>query len=443
MNNASNNIDLNQFDKIEDIIYLDEPILTHLIKNNKNYLQYLVDSLDNSDIYLLIETEEIHIYEYLTGQLSLKKLISNNKNYIFLIEQDFNGNVINTEITQSHLIPENYFPTENSFLNYEPTTDSYYYNFIKDQESKAYLNYLRTEAFYIKLSPKNKRYSDTIGFIELVNELLKNISFSYKSFLKADFFESFKELYVEKSTLNTIFRKIEADLDYRMVDLDYGSFEIGLAVDKIMKESIENLKIRKWATEIGFKYKNTVLDDEFDDQDIENIVNKYSIEDRKRIFEPIFKISENSNFTFKIKDSKENKYSNIMIGNKSKINKILPKRFEEEGLSKSKEYEIIQITTIKEKDKPRKSIKIGENSLFESSDAKNVMIRSKDFKNFGFEVDENIEIPLNISTDKGQIIFDAIYKDEEFRKVLDSGKFDEGMKKIISSIYEFMLNQPE
>ena len=59
MTNQNKNIhfNLNQFRKIEDIIYLDEPILTHLIKNNKHFLLYLVDTLEIKDVFLLFELE--------------------------------------------------------------------------------------------------------------------------------------------------------------------------------------------------------------------------------------------------------------------------------------------------------------------------------------------------------------------------------------------------
>ena len=44
--------DLTKFEKIDDIIYFDEPILSHLRLNEKDYFLYLVDSLEKSDIFL-------------------------------------------------------------------------------------------------------------------------------------------------------------------------------------------------------------------------------------------------------------------------------------------------------------------------------------------------------------------------------------------------------
>ncbi|OBQ51766.1 hypothetical protein JJL45_11510 [Tamlana sp. s12] len=445
MTNQNKNIsfDLNQFQKIEDIIFLDEPILTHLIKNNKHFLQYLVDTSENKDTYLLLELEEQAIFDYLTKLVTLRQIISTNQNFIYRIEQDFNGNILNAEITQSSALPENYLPTEDSYLNYEPSSQSYYYNFIKEFESQSYLRSLREQAFYIKLAPTNSKYSDTIGFNELVSELLKNISTSFKSFLKADFFESFKERQTDEKKLNASFNRLSNDLDYRMVDLDFGSFEIGLAVDKVMKQSIENKEIRDWAIDVGYKYRNIVLDDDYDEETVSTIISNYSQEDRKKIFEPIFKITENSNFDFKVKNSKSKEYSKINIKDKSKIDRIVPPKIDVPEEVKSKEYEIIQVTTIKEKDKVRKSIRLDENTLFESSNAKQVILKKKDFEKFDYSLDFDVEIPLDISTEKGQIVLRTEFDGIEFEKTLDSGKFDDGIKQIVSSIYEYIVNKSE
>ena len=441
--NKNTNFDLNQFQKIEDIIYLDEPILTHLMKNNKHFLMYLVDTIEDKDTYLLLELEEQTIFDYLTKQKTLRQIISTNQNFIYKIEQDFNGTVINSDITQNSYLPENYLPTEDSYLNYEPSSQSYYYNFIKEFEAQSYLRSLREQAFYIKLAPTSSKYSNTIGFNELVSELLKNISSSFKSFLKADFFESFKERQTDEKKLNASFNRLADDLDYRMVDLDFGSFEIGLAVDKVMKQSIENKEIRDWAIDVGYKYKNIVLDDDYDEETVSTIISNYSQEDRKKIFDPIFKITENSNFDLKVKNLKSNEYSKINIKDKSKIERIVPPKIEIPEDVKSKEYEIIQVTTIKEKDKVRKSIRLDENTLFESSSEKQVILKKKDFAKFDYVLDFDVEIPLDISTEKGQIVLRTEFEGIEFEKTLDSGKFEDGIKQIVSSIYEYIVNKSE
>lgn len=72
------NFDLSTFEKIENIIFYDEPILSHLMLNNINYFHYLVESMENSDRFLLFQVEEDFIYEYLLKSKSLKEIITSS-----------------------------------------------------------------------------------------------------------------------------------------------------------------------------------------------------------------------------------------------------------------------------------------------------------------------------------------------------------------------------
>jgi hypothetical protein len=442
MKNKTKNIafDFNQFEKIEDIIFLDEPILSHLKRNDKHFLFYLVDTIEESDIYLLFEINEELIFEYLTKRITLKKLILDNKNISYLIEQDFNGNITNIDITESQFIDENYLPHEDSLLEYDPSEKSYYYNFIKEFEAKSYLTSLRNKAFYVKFAPTNTKYSDTIGLNELASSLLSNLSLSFKNFLKADFFLEFKEHRTDKNKLSNTFNKLLPDLDFRMVDLKYGSFEVGLAVDSLMKGSIEDKEIKDWAIDVGYKYKKLVLDEDYDDKTVNNILESYDEKDRKKIFNPIFKITENPNFSLQIKDSNKSKYSTIRIKDKSVIEKIIPPISYLNEIEDNKEYEIFQVTTVRDKNNLSKVIKL-ENTLFNLTDKTEVILNNKNFEKYGYKLDLEISIPLNITTEKDSIILSAQYDNVDFNIVYHSDKIDDGIKKITSNIYEYILNR--
>lgn len=432
--------DFSKFKKIEDIIFLDEPILSHLKRNDKHFLFYLVDTIKDYDIYLLFEVNEESIFQYLTKRISLRKLILDNQNISYLIEQDFDGKITNIEITQSEFIDENYLPHEDSYLEYQPSEKSYYYNFIKEFESKSYLTSLRNKAFYIKFSPNDSKYSDTIGLNELANNLLSNLSSSFRSFLKADFFLEFKEQMTDKTKLSSTFKKLLPDLDFRMVDLKYGSFEVGLAVDSIMKGSIEDKEIKEWAMDVGYKYKNIVLDEDYDDKIVNKILQSYEVEDRKKIFNPIFKITENPNFSLKIKNSNRSKYSTIRIKDKSVIKKIIPPTIYIEDIEDSKEYEIFQVTTVRDKNNSSKTIKL-ENTLFNLTDKTEVVLNNQNFEKYGYKLDFDISIPLNITTKKDSIKLTAQFDEIDFEVVYHSDKIGDGIKKITSDIYEYILNR--
>jgi len=239
------------------------------------------------------------------------------------------------------------------------------------------------------------------------------------------------------------FNKVLPELDYRMVDLKCASFEVGLAVDKVMlKSSFENRQIKDWAINVGYKYKKIVLDENYNDKIVEVIINTYNEEDRKKIFEPIFKITENPNFKFQVKDHKSSKYSTIRIKDKSVIEKIIPSKIKIE-ISDNKEYEIIQIITVHEKSNKTRSIKLDENSLFDLTNTTEFSLKNKDFEKFGYNLDFPISLSLNISTDKDLIILSTQYEDIDFRATVDTGKFDDGIKKITTLIFEYISNKQE
>jgi hypothetical protein len=441
MKNKTKNIafDFNQFEKIEDIIFLDEPILSHLMRNDKHFLFYLVDTIEESDIYLLFEINEEIIFEYLTQRITLKKLILDNNNLSYLIEQDFNGNITDIRITESEFIDENYLPHEDSLLEYKPSETSYYYNSIKEFEAKSYLTSLRNKAFYVKFAPTNTKYSDTIGLNELASSLISNLSLSFRNFLKADFFLEFKEQRTDKNKLLNTFNKLLPDLDFRMVDLKYGSFEVGLAVDSLMKNSIEDEEVKVWAIDVGYKYKKLVLDEDYDDKTVNKILESYDEKDRKKIFNPIFKITENPNFNLQIKDSYKSKYSTIRIKDKSVIEKIIPPVIDIKESEDNKEYEIFQFTTVRDKNNLSKTIKL-ENTLFNSTDKTEVILSNKNFEKYGYKLDFEVSIPLNITTEKDSITFYAQFNNVDFKIIYHSDKIDDGIKKITSDIYEYILN---
>lgn len=434
-------IDLDKFEKIEDIIFLDEPILTHYKRNKKDFLLYLVDTIDELDIFLLLEVTEDIIYEYLMSGISLRNIIKQNENICYLVEQDYYGDICDIKVLQSDKIPETYLPYENSYLKYEPTNESYYYEFIHNYESKFYINSLRENAFYIKFSHNNKKYQDTIGFNELVNNLLSNVSMSFKNFLKSDFLLEFKYIHTDKTKLQKIYNKILPDLDFRMVDLNFGSFEVGLAIDKVMKGAIEDKKVKDWAINVGHKYKNLVLDKSYNDSTVKQILESYDEEERRKIFEPIFKITEDPNFNLQVKDNKKSKYSTINIIDKNTIERIVPSKKKDEELPESKEYEIIKVITVHEKTSKSKSIKLDDNTLFDSTDTTDFVLKNKDFEKFGYKIDTPINTILKISTEKDKIILSTTYNNIDFEAVIRSGKIDDGIKEITSAINDYIKTE--
>lgn len=433
--------DFSKFEKIEDIIYFDEPILTHLKLNEKDYFLYLVDSLEISDVFLLFQIDEDLIFEYLTKNISLRSIIQ-NANFVNIIEKDFNENIIDVNITMPVSLSEDYLPIVDSFIEFNPVENSYYYEKINEYKHKQYLLDLRKNSFYLKFSTNNKKYGDTIGFRELTNVMLKNVSQSYKNFVEIDFEKKFSKIIPIDSERNSIFRKVIDDTDLRMVDLKYGSFEIGLSVDTLMKTNIDFKEVKEWTDNVGNDFKKIVLDNEIDQDELDEILNKYTEEERNKIFEPIVKIVDNPDYDLKIRDNKEKKYHNLGLKKKDISSKIITKnKIVQEQISE-KNFELITVTTIRDKNSSKKTINL-EHTLFNAVQETEYKLTFQDFQKYGYinNIDKNIEIKLRIENKGNQIILLADYENQIINVNIDNDKIDEGIKKITEKVYEYIVNQ--
>lgn len=433
------NLDMTQFQRVEDIIFLDEPILTHLKQGGKDYFQYLVQSTTETDIYLIFEVDEMSIFEYLTGTKSLWQIIKENESFFYRIEEDFHGKVLNTEVLVENQLDPNYLPSKDSFLEYKPTTKSYYHSFIEELRAQAYLINLRKNAFYLKIKPNNTKYRDTIGFMELSGHLLGNISESYSSFVKADFYSQFKDSITDEKKLKKSFKSVKSEVDYRAVDFRFGSFEIGLAVDKVMKKNIQDKKLFNWAVEVGEKYNQLVLDEDYDQETVDKILEKYSPEERKKIFEPIFKITEDPNYILSKKGSGQKEYRAIKVRERDVVERIIPPVLTVPQVEEKKELKVMRITAVINSKDSKRSIKLDDNNtLFDALDSSDYILHKKDFQKYGYDLEQDIEVPLQISTEGETITLTAEYGGKNFKVV--STTMDDGMKKITSKICEYLLD---
>lgn len=430
--------DLSAFEKVEDIIYLDEPILSHLKLNEKDYFLYLVDSFEDYDVFLFFEIDADTILKYLTKSISLRDIIKSN-NILLILEQDYDGNVINAQSILCESLPEDYLPEANSFLEYEPLENSFYYEMINEYDRKLYLHDLRKNAFYLKFSTNDRKYGDTIGLRELTNTLLTNLSTSFKHFVTIDFEKKFNSIIPEDNKRNKILKSVFADTDLRMVDLNFGSFEIGLSTDKLMKSNIEFREVKEWADNVGDNYKKIVLDNDITNTELATILNNYTDEERNQIFEPVLRIVENKNYNLKVKDSLREKYSNLGLNNKEISSKIVTKIKKVDNIQQ-KHLELITVTTIIDKNSNKKTINL-DNTLFSSIESTEYLLGYSDFKKYGYNnVPNGIKITILIENNDTYIVLRANYNENAFEVRVDNDKIEEGIKKMVDKIYEYTIN---
>ncbi len=440
MNNNINPFKSDLFEFIEDIIVLDEPILSHYKKGDKDYLLYLVDKLHDLDKYLLLEIQEIQLYEYLTAKKSLYHIISSNPNFIFQMSINYKGELIDYDVIQSPQIKEEYLPVEDSFIELDVIEDSIYHKLLKKYNDFTYIQKLKKDAFYIKFNPKSSKYGHTVGFKELSEQLFRNIATAYSEYTKFDFFNTFNNKITKASKLKSIFNNLKDDLDFRVVDAQISSFEVGLAIDTTMKNSIEDPEFRKWAKKVGEDFKQDVLELDDNQENLDNLL-KFTPEQRKKIMNPIIEVFQNKNIDFQIKDNLKGKYKKIKMPNTEFIDKVLPK---ENILIEAmpEEYEIIHVTTLARKGIEPKSIRVDNNTLFTSTNNANIKITKADFEKHGYNIIENISVEVTISTERqGVVAFSAEFDNEKFKFTSTNDRLDDGLTEIIKKIYEYILNK--
>lgn len=431
-----------EFVHIEDIIVLDEPILSHYVRNEIDYFLYLVDKETNFDKYLLFHINSWTICEYFIGNMSLLEVINSVDDFIYILDINFDGELLEKDIANPKTINKNYLPNIDSKIFFKPLENSLYYKIIEEHKNKQYINELKKSAFYMKISPKTSKYGHTVGLKEMAETLFKKVSESYSAFTKADFTNKFERIYTELKEFKNKLSIVNNEIDFRLVDAGINSFEIGLAVDRQMKMTIEDKKLREWALKVGDDFKATILDVNYsDDRQVELILEKFSPEQRKKIFTPMFEIIENKNFEFQIKNNKRSKYKTIKIRDKFTLEKIVP--IENKAIEvKNNDLEIVQVTTLVEKGKNLKTLKIDQNTLFSSTDNTNIILKYDDFVNHGYEkVDSNIQIKVNILTNNGLVFFQTIFDNLPFEVNTNNSKLDDGISLIISKLYEYILNK--
>lgn len=426
---------LDGFERIDDIIFFDQPILTHLIKNGRDYFKYLIDSGDNYDLFLLLEIDKQSLIDYILGKIPLYSIIVNNKNIGTIFKEDFRGLIIDSYAINPNKMLDDYLPDEDSFLSIDYSFNSYYRELVDSYNQGLYLQELRSRAYYLKFEPTDPKYRNTIGFIELSNNLLDNVTSSFRSFAKADFQAQFKDIIGDYDKLNSTFGSLTKHIDPRVVDVSFNSFEIGIAADNVMKY-VGDKHLKEWAVEVVDKFKNIVLDVDINDKDAEKIISRYSYEDRKNIFNPLILIINNKNVNFKIKDNKKAVYKKYTMKKeiRAKIVPDLPKE-----IKVDKDLELVNFTAVIDKNAKTKKTRINpEKSLFSTMDNTTAYITNENFENQGFSLDEKINIPVRIESQRNYIKLSTEYQGKEFTNEIHSDDLNQALHSLVKQIATFL-----
>lgn len=425
--------------KIDDLIYYDMPILSRYIFQGKNYLYYHVDDENNLDTYLVFKVEEYELYKLISGNLSLKETIINVNDFVYIIDRDNSDKIVKTAYLHSTKISDEYLPDEDSIIKINFVDNCFYSSLIQKYQPKYYTERLRKKAFYLKISSKNEKYGDTISFDDMSSKIFPKITSAYKNYTKIDFFNKFKKTFTDKLNLEKIYNKISDEIEFRIVDLNYGSFEIGIATETLLPSSAENSSIKEWTKNIRENFKEDVLEIDLENkEDFEKITQKFDEEQRNKIFKPIIDLVNDKNITFSYKNNQESKFKQLNKPKENTIKRLIPQKAEEE--IKKLELELVQFTGVIEKGK---KISINpSNSLFSPLEETQLILSTQHFNKYGYKLKLRKDIPVLISKkDTGIIELLATYDEQNFSAKMESANLESAVEKLVKRIYEYYLNK--
>jgi hypothetical protein len=148
----------------------------------------------------------------------------------------------------------------------------------------------------------------TIGHsakVETVISVLGKINQSFNNFLEVEFLKDndFNEKYNENPQVLNI---IKDDLDLLVVDLKFSSFEAALAPNIIgIPSPIFNDKVNDFKSNVFNEYLEVVVYPDYSNPTyLEKVINRYSVEERTKIFQPFFNVAGTKNtYTLNFKNS--------------------------------------------------------------------------------------------------------------------------------------------
>ena len=286
---VSNYFPYPNFKKVSDLINYDGPILSHFQYNEKDILYLWVDNSDTHNRWLVFEVSRDSFVNYLYKEINLKTLITSNQQD-FLLLTDINESLKHefNNLISKDFLPKVYLPTEKSYFDY-PIPNVY----AIDTPKNLYSHALLSDSISVKVENKSEKFLSAIK-VESVLNVLKNIKQSFTSYISINFKKDFSSEDFKGISFDSLVSTIVNDSELLIPNLKYSSFCASITTDYLMSKEFSP-KIKKWRQETFFKFKQEVIEVDYD-LDLATIISeKYNENDRKAIYNPIIDISKESN----------------------------------------------------------------------------------------------------------------------------------------------------
>ena len=284
--------------KAELLSFEDMPMLLHLIDSRENdWIAYWVDFDNTGHRWLYGKVNKKELFDYLIGRKSLNKLFKEiSSDYIFLVDSNLDGDIISAKLLNSYALPDKYFAEENS--NYTYGLSDFYLDYLREFD---YLHKLQEKSYIFKAEPSSKVHQSTVGAKEAAT-LLNGVSNSIEGYIKTKAFNILKTKFSDTTRINKRINKYKNMLSPRIAETAFGSFEVWLAIDTVafLGEDEIDSELRHGLIN---GYKQDVLDVDYtSEEEAKIIAEKYNEDERRLIFEPIFKLFDNDEIIISVSD---------------------------------------------------------------------------------------------------------------------------------------------
>lgn len=307
-------------------------------------LSFLVDFDNNCQRYLFWKITKRDLYLYLNKNISLRRLLEETESeFIYLVDENTETGEKVVKCFNSYELPEKYLPSHESFYIYG--LSEYYLEYL---DFFSYEDKLLKKSYTVTLeaNKKNKKHENTISAKD-AGAAMTNYHQSIYGFAYIKAYKEYSHLQGNDKINKQKANKFAEAISPRLTNATLCCFEFSIAMDTTPfhePKSVEG-KLSKTLIE---EYKKDVLDVNYsDEEDAKIIAQNYTAAERKKIFEPIFKVLENEDIEVTVTDYKKsfskNSKSN-QLNKKFKDIVIPPKsleELEEEQQKKNKIYTIV------------------------------------------------------------------------------------------------------
>ena len=202
-----------------------------------------------------------------------------------------------------------------------------------------FIEKLREKAVFFKLTSKPK-YGGAVS-VEDVIKVLKSLVESYQSFIDIEYEKI--NVQVDKTKIKNIKSGLTEENNLIVVDLKFESYGMAVSPNTVTyNHTIPNIKNPlKWKSAAFETYKDFVLDADFNnDKYLQQVKNKYSAEERQRIYKPLIDgIANNERAITKFGFGTETPKKTLKKPKEKSYNILVP------GIAKTVEFDELDIKT--------------------------------------------------------------------------------------------------